>query len=176
MKPASAAWTPLWCWAHPYSPMARRRAFPQDRLDDGIALYSPSCAEAYHERRQRHRIVQRGARYEAIRHCARRAQRGHLLRPRGVLHVRKHVSREVCVRVPAHCGGNADVSPVSRAVVGEKFGMQATGVPSDYHEYQKQLQYDIREVPARTKDFFKALFRMPSTYVVTPLALTRMAM
>ena len=47
----------------------------------------------------------------------------------------------------------------------KSLGMQAKGVPSDYHEYQKQLQYDIREVPARTKDFFKALFRMPSTYV-----------
>lgn len=47
----------------------------------------------------------------------------------------------------------------------KSLGMQATGVPSDYHEYQKQLQYDIREVPARTKDFFKALFRVPSTYV-----------
>ena len=50
-------------------------------------------------------------------------------------------------------------------------GMQATGVPSDYHEYQKQLQYDIREVPARTKDFFKALFRVPSTYVGDAISL-----
>ena len=47
----------------------------------------------------------------------------------------------------------------------KSLGMQAEGVPSDYHEYQKQLQYDIREIPARTKDFFKALFRVPSTYV-----------
>ena len=53
----------------------------------------------------------------------------------------------------------------------KSLGMLATGVPSDYHEYQKQLQYDIREVPARTKDFFKALFRMPSTYVGDAISL-----
>ena len=53
----------------------------------------------------------------------------------------------------------------------KSLGMQATGVPSDYHEYQKQLQYDIREVPARTKDFFKALLRMPSTYVGDAISL-----
>lgn len=53
----------------------------------------------------------------------------------------------------------------------KSLGMQATGVSSDYHEYQKQLQYDIREVPARTKDFFKALFRIPSTYVGDAISL-----
>lgn len=53
----------------------------------------------------------------------------------------------------------------------KSLGMQAKGVPSDYHEYQKQLQYDIREVPARTKDFFKALFRVPSTYVGDAISL-----
>lgn len=44
-------------------------------------------------------------------------------------------------------------------------GMQAIGVPSDYRTYQKQTQYDVREIPARTKDFFQALARVPSTYV-----------
>lgn len=53
----------------------------------------------------------------------------------------------------------------------KSLGMQATGVPSDYREYQKQLQYDIREIPARTKDFFKALFRVPSTYVGEAISL-----
>lgn len=53
----------------------------------------------------------------------------------------------------------------------KSLGMQATGVPSDYHEYQKQLQYDIREIPARTKDFFKALLRVPSTYVGDAISL-----
>ncbi len=53
----------------------------------------------------------------------------------------------------------------------KSLGMQAEGVPSDYREYQKQLQYDIREIPARTKDFFKALFRVPSTYVGEAISL-----
>ena len=53
----------------------------------------------------------------------------------------------------------------------KSLGMQAEGVPSDYHEYQMQLQYDIREIPARTKDFFKALFRVPSTYVGEAISL-----
>ena len=55
----------------------------------------------------------------------------------------------------------------------KSLGMQAVGVPSDYHEYQKQLQYDIREIPARTKDFFKALVRVPSTYVGDPISLNQ---
>ena len=53
----------------------------------------------------------------------------------------------------------------------KSLGMQATGVPSDYREYQKQLQYDIREIPARTKDFFKALLRVRSTYVGDAISL-----
>ena len=53
----------------------------------------------------------------------------------------------------------------------KSLGMQAEGVPSDYRAYQKQLQYDIREIPARTKDFFKALFRVPSTYVGEAISL-----
>ncbi len=52
-------------------------------------------------------------------------------------------------------------------------GMQAQGVPSDYRTYQKQTQYDIREIPARTKDFFKALLRVPSTYVGEPISLSQ---
>ncbi len=52
-------------------------------------------------------------------------------------------------------------------------GMQAQGVPSDYRTYQKQTQYDIREIPARTKDFFKALLRVPSTYVGDPISLNQ---
>lgn len=55
----------------------------------------------------------------------------------------------------------------------KSLGMQAVGVPSDYHAYQKQLQYDIREIPARTKDFFKALVRVPSTYVGDPISLNQ---
>lgn len=50
-------------------------------------------------------------------------------------------------------------------------GMEAVGVPSDYHDYSKQLQYDIREIPARTKDFFKTLLKAPSTFVGDPISL-----
>lgn len=50
-------------------------------------------------------------------------------------------------------------------------GMEAVGVPSDYHEYSKQLQYDLREIPARTKDFFKTLLKAPSTFVGDPISL-----
>lgn len=44
-------------------------------------------------------------------------------------------------------------------------GVDAVGVPSDYHTYRMQLYYDIREIPARTKDFFKTFFKVPSTFV-----------
>lgn len=50
-------------------------------------------------------------------------------------------------------------------------GMSAIGVASDYHAYDKQMQYDLREIPARTKDFFKTLLQAPSTYVGDPISL-----
>ena len=86
------------------------------------AVFRRRGAEDHHERRQRHRLLQRGEGDEAICHRARRAQPGHLLRSCGFLHVREHVSGKVRVRVRAHRGGHADVSPVSRAVVREKPG------------------------------------------------------
>ena len=52
-------------------------------------------------------------------------------------------------------------------------GLQAVGVPSDYHAYSKQTQYDLREIPARTKDFFKTLFKAPSTFVGDPISLNQ---
>ncbi len=55
----------------------------------------------------------------------------------------------------------------------KSLGMEAVGVPSDYHDYQKQDFYDIREIPARTKDFFQALLRLPSTYVGDPISLNQ---
>ena len=39
------------------------------------------------------------------------------------------------------------------------------------YDYSKQLQYDLREIPARTKDFFKTLFKVPSTFVGDPISL-----
>lgn len=50
-------------------------------------------------------------------------------------------------------------------------GMEAIGVPSDYGEYANQSWYDIREVFARTKDFFQVLFGVPSTFVGDPISL-----
>ena len=50
-------------------------------------------------------------------------------------------------------------------------GLEAVGVPSDYREYAHQLQYDVREIPARTTDFFKTLLRVPSTFVGDPIGL-----
>lgn len=50
-------------------------------------------------------------------------------------------------------------------------GLETLGVPSDYRDYSKQLQYDVREIPARTKDFFKTLFKVPSTFVGDPISL-----
>lgn len=50
-------------------------------------------------------------------------------------------------------------------------GLEVVGVPSDYREYAHQLQYDVREIPARTKDFFKTLLRVPSTFVGDPISL-----
>lgn len=43
-------------------------------------------------------------------------------------------------------------------------GVNAVGVASDLRLYQDQKYYDLREIPARTKDFFKTLFRTPATF------------
>ena len=40
-------------------------------------------------------------------------------------------------------------------------GMQAWGVPCDKGAYDNQRAYSIREVLARTKDFYAALFQVP---------------
>lgn len=45
--------------------------------------------------------------------------------------------------------------------VAQGLGMEALGVPSDYHDYQNQTRFDAREIPARTKDFFQTLFKVP---------------
>lgn len=52
-------------------------------------------------------------------------------------------------------------------------GMQAVGVPADYREYAKQSWYDLREIPARTKDFFKTLVKAPSTFVGDSISLNQ---
>lgn len=48
--------------------------------------------------------------------------------------------------------------------IGNALGMDVVGVASDLRQYQNQTQYDMREVLARTKDFFKTAFRAPATY------------
>lgn len=50
-------------------------------------------------------------------------------------------------------------------------GMDAVGVASDYRDYANQTWYDLREIGARTKDFFQVLFKVPSTYVGEPISL-----
>ncbi|WP_251177880.1 SanA/YdcF family protein [Adlercreutzia agrestimuris] len=52
-------------------------------------------------------------------------------------------------------------------------GLEAIGVPSDYRDYQNQPIYDLREIPARTKDFFKVLLEVPSTFVGDPISLSQ---
>lgn len=52
-------------------------------------------------------------------------------------------------------------------------GMEAIGVPCDTIEYSGQLLRDIREVPARTKDFFKTLLQVPSTFVGDSISLNQ---
>ena len=49
----------------------------------------------------------------------------------------------------------------------EGLGLEAWGVSSDYHAYDNQLSFDVREIPARTKDFFQTLFKVtPSSLPV----------
>ena len=47
--------------------------------------------------------------------------------------------------------------------VAQGLGMNAIGVASDYHEYENQARFDVREIPARTKDFFQTLFQVPAS-------------
>ncbi len=43
----------------------------------------------------------------------------------------------------------------------DQLGMQTWGVATDKGAYNDQLRYSVREVVARTKDFFAALLRVP---------------
>ena len=46
---------------------------------------------------------------------------------------------------------------------GEGLDMTVAGVPTDMRDYQNQFYYDLREIPARTKDFFKTLVKASSS-------------
>ena len=50
-------------------------------------------------------------------------------------------------------------------------GMEAVGVSDDDRAYVSQHWYDLREIPARTKDFLQVLFSVPSTFVGNPISL-----
>lgn len=50
-------------------------------------------------------------------------------------------------------------------------GVDAVGVASDLHTYGGQSWFDLREVPARTKDVFQTLIANPSKFVGDPISL-----
>ena len=50
-------------------------------------------------------------------------------------------------------------------------GIDAVGVESDFHSYQNQPLFDLREIPARTKDFFQTLIGGPSQFVGEPISI-----
>ncbi|WP_255467166.1 SanA/YdcF family protein [Raoultibacter phocaeensis] len=50
-------------------------------------------------------------------------------------------------------------------------GIEVVGVPSDLHTYGNQAWFDLREIPARTKDFFQTLIGNPSKFVGDPISL-----
>ena len=56
---------------------------------------------------------------------------------------------------------------------GEGLGMTVAGVPTDLHSYENQFYYDMREVGARVKDFFKTLTRAESSIVGEPIDLNQ---
>lgn len=53
----------------------------------------------------------------------------------------------------------------------EGLGMDVVGTPSDFHEYDGQNYYDLREVGARTKDFFQVWAKTPATEMDAPVSL-----
>ena len=144
----------------------------QDRLDDGIALYFAGVAP---------KIIMSGdngtASYNEVRvmkqyAIARGVPREDIFCDHAGFSTYESMYRAKYVFGCERIVVATQTYHLYRALWSAKsLGMQATGVPSDYREYQKQLQYDIREIPARTKDFFKALLRVPSTYVGDAISL-----
>ena len=49
--------------------------------------------------------------------------------------------------------------------IANELGLEAYGVASDYDVYINQTQRELREVLARNKDFFTALFKPKPTYL-----------
>lgn len=53
----------------------------------------------------------------------------------------------------------------------DQLGMEARGVATDKGAYDDQLKYSVREIAARTKDFFVALLQMPVALEEAPISL-----
>ena len=49
--------------------------------------------------------------------------------------------------------------------IAENLGLESYGIASNPRQYRNQFIREIREYLARTKDFFKTLFKMKSTYL-----------
>lgn len=49
--------------------------------------------------------------------------------------------------------------------IAEQLGIEAYGVPSDYHIYAGQSKRDLREILARCKDFAMTIFKPEPTYL-----------
>lgn len=144
----------------------------QDRLDDGIALYKEGAAP---------RLLMSGdnstASYNEVKVMKRYAEsKG--VPSKDIFCDHAGVSTyDSMYRAKYIYGANRIVIATQtyhlyRALyVAKGLGMEAIGVPSDYHHYANQIQYDLREIPARTKDFFKTLFKLPAAYPGSPISL-----
>ena len=55
--------------------------------------------------------------------------------------------------------------------IAENLNIEAYGIASNPREYYGQTARDIREILARTKDYFKALFKLKSTYLGDKISL-----
>jgi len=55
--------------------------------------------------------------------------------------------------------------------IAKMLGVEAYGVPSDYHIYAGQASREVREVLARVKDFFTTIFKLTPTYLGEEISL-----
>lgn len=51
-------------------------------------------------------------------------------------------------------------------------GLEAVGVPAEGHTFTQQLMWDIREIPARSKDLVKVMIQAPPTFGGDPIDLS----
>ena len=55
--------------------------------------------------------------------------------------------------------------------IAENLNIEAYGIASNPREYYRQTARDIREILARTKDYFKVLFKLKSIYLGDKISL-----